>query len=69
MNAETSKVEVITRILKNETYTQDSEAYSRVFRALMKLSLNDLKNLELILIFRISESNDLCRQVDKILAK
>lgn len=64
MNAPDAKAEVINRILANDTYTPESTCRVRVAASLAKLSLQDLRDMELILTFRVAEAHDVCRKLD-----
>lgn len=43
---------LIHNILKQSTYTQDSELYKSLVKALNKLTLDELSNLKFILQFK-----------------
>lgn len=64
-----SKEQIVASILKQEFYGTDSGFYQTLFGRMMKLPTSLLNDLNLVLVMRVKESNDLARQVDKILAK
>lgn len=67
MNAK--KLEVVRRILENEAYLPESGLYRAVETQLLKLSLATLHGLNLLIVHKVIESNELDRKVQKILAK
>lgn len=64
-----SKEQLVKSILRQEFYQPDSGFYQSLFDRMMKLPYTMLQDLDLLLVMRVTESNELTRQVDKILAK
>ncbi len=54
---ERKKAEVITTILKNDTYLPDSGMYKLAASALAKMSLMQLESLNTILVFKQNEKS------------
>ena len=66
---QTRKLEAIARILKQDTYTPDSGVYQQVADQLAKLPAQVIHNLDLLIVFKIKESNELACKVQDILRK
>lgn len=58
-----TKEEIVRHILKQETYTTDSRLYERTYSKLMKMPMSFLQDLELLIVIKVSESNELDRKV------
>lgn len=63
------KQETVHRILKQEAYSPDSGAYQMASKALMSLSAEALLAIDLLVVFRVMESNELTRRVERILSR
>ncbi len=63
------KNDYIRNILAQEAYSPSSGIYKNLAAALSRLSLDNLRNLNLFLIFKVTESNELDRKVQKILGR
>ena len=61
------KNEIITNILKNDTYMPESGVYCNLVKALGLLTTNELQNLDLIITISRHDAVENARQVDTIL--
>lgn len=59
---------IVLHILAQDVYQTDSKLYQRTYHRLMKLPIGLLRDLDLLITFKVRESNELAVQVSKILA-
>lgn len=64
-----AKAKIVKHILSQETYSEQSGLYLETYYQMMKLPMKLLKNLELLVVLKVVESNELDRKVQKLLNK